>query len=457
MDVKNKKVTVVGLGRTSMALVRLLLREGALPFVTDASNIAALQPMKEELEELGVPYECGGHSDRAFRDAAVVIPSPGVPPAIEAIRRAVDAGARCIGEMEFAFSYSRSRIIAVTGTNGKTTTTELMRQMIEACGHTVLLAGNNASPFSEAVMADPAPESMVLEVSSYQLELIETFHPWIGVLLNVTEDHLARHGTLEEYAAAKSKLFAHQIPGEFAIVNADDPICGRIAKTIGVPVQGFSVSRQPEAGLWLDGDVIRHDGDAVARTRDVLLPGRHNLENVLAALTAMRVGGFDWESVLEGLRSFEGVEHRLERIACIDGVDYINDSKSTNLGSLKVALESFDAPLVLIAGGRGKGGDYSELRAVVTERVSTLITLGEDAPRIEEAFEGAVPSLRAIDMDDAVAKGAEAAPEGGIVLLSPACASFDMYSNFEERGRDFKRAVEGLRRSRNGAPERVTV
>ena len=457
MDVKNKKVTVVGLGRTSMALVRLLLREGAMPYVTDASNSAALQPMKEELEELGVPYECGGHSARAFRGAAVVIPSPGVPPGIEAIRRAVAAGAGCIGEMEFAFPYCRSRIIAVTGTNGKTTTTELMRRMIEACGHTVLLAGNNAFPFSEAVMAEPVPEFIVLEVSSYQLELIETFHPWIGVLLNVTEDHLARHGTLEEYAAAKAKLFAYQIPGEFAIVNADDPICERIAETPGVLMQRFSITRQVDAGLWLDGDVIRNGGGAVAETGDVVLPGRHNLENVLAALAAMGAGGFDSESVVGGLRAFEGVEHRLERIASIGGVEYINDSKSTNLDSLKVALESFDAPLVLIAGGRGKGGDYSELRAAVAERVSTLITIGEDGPRIEEAFAGAVASLRAIGMDDAVAKAAEAAREGGIVLLSPACASFDMYSNFEERGRDFKRAVEALRRSSKGVHERKTA
>ncbi len=457
MDVKNKKVTVVGLGRTSLALVRLLLREGAMPYVSDASNIAALQPMKEELEELGVPYECGGHSARAFTGASVVIPSPGVPPTIAAIRRAVGAGARCMSEMEFAFPYCRSKIIAVTGTNGKTTTTELIKRMIEACGHTVLLAGNNASPFSEAVMADAAPEFIVLEVSSYQLELIESFHPWIGVLLNVTEDHLARHGTLEEYAAAKAKLFAHQIAGEFAIVNANDPTCERIAETLGVPVHRFSMSQRVDVGLWLDGNVIRKGGDALADTRDVSLPGRHNIENALAALTAMCVGGFDWEGVLQGLRAFEGVEHRLERVASIDGVEYINDSKSTNLDSLRVALESFDAPLVLIAGGRGKGGAYAELRATVAERVSTLVTIGEDAARIEEAFAGAVPSLRAIDMDDAVAKAAEAALEGGVVLLSPACASFDMYSNFEERGRDFKRAVEALRSSGDGARERMTA
>ena len=464
MDVKNKKVTVVGMGRTSMALVRLLLREGAMPYVTDASKAAALQPMREQLEELGVPYECGGHSISAFEDAAVVIPSPGVPPSIEAIGRAVEAGAACISEMEFAFPYCRSKIIAVTGTNGKTTTTELIRQMIEACGQSVLLAGNNDSPFSEAVMVEPAPEFIVLEASSYQLELIQTFHPWIGVLLNLTEDHLTRHGTMEEYAAAKANLFAHQGPGEIGIVNADDPLCSGFARrragTSGielVPMHRFSVSQRLETGLWLDVNTIRKGDTAIAETGDVRLPGRHNLENVLAALAVMSNGGFTWDKVLEALRSFEGVEHRLERVASIDGVEYINDSKSTNLESLKVALESFDAPLVLIAGGRGKGSDYAALRGPVAQRVSTLITMGEDAPLIEDAVEAAVPALRAIDMADAVAKAAQAASAGGVVLLSPGCASFDMYSNFEERGRDFKRAVEELRLPRHGATERMTA
>lgn len=464
MDVKNKKVTVVGMGRTSMALVRLLLREGAMPYVTDASNAAALLPMREQLEELGVPYECGGHSASAFKDAAVVVPSPGVPPAIEGVARAVEDGAACISEMEFAFPYCRSKIIAVTGTNGKTTTTELIRHMIDACGHGVLLAGNNDFPFSEAVMVEPAPEFIVLEVSSYQLELIHTFHPWIGVLLNLTEDHLARHGTMEDYASAKANMFAHQGPGEFGIVNADDPLCSKLAEgragTSGlvlVPMHRFSASQRLETGLWLDGDTIRNGDAAVAETRDIHLPGRHNLENVLAALAVMSLGSFALDKVLGALRSFEGVEHRLEHVASIKGVDYINDSKSTNLDSLKVALESFDAPLVLIAGGRGKGSDYAALRGRVVQRVSTLIAMGEDAPLIEEALAGEVPALRATDMADAVAKAAQAAPAGGVVLLSPGCASFDMYSNFEERGRDFKRAVEELRLQKHGATERMTA
>ena len=238
-------------------------------------------------------------------------------------------------------------------------------------------------------------------------------------------------------------------------MNADDPLCAGLVQ--GRAVRRFSLSQRPETGLWLDGDTIRNGETAIAQTRDVHLPGRHNLENVLAALAVMSIGAFTWDKVLEALRSFEGVEHRLERIASIDGVDYINDSKSTNLDSLKVAIESFSAPLVLIAGGRGKGGEYSALRCPVARRVSTLITMGEDAALIEEALSGEVPAIRAVDMDDAVAKAAQAAPAGGVVLLSPGCASFDMYSNFEERGRDFKRAVEELRSSQHGAPESMTA
>ena len=457
MDVKNKKVTVVGMGRTSVALVGLLLREGAIPSVTDASNSSGLHGFREQFEELGVLYECGGHSSKAFQSAALVIPSPGVSPAIEPIRRAVKAGAECVSEMEFAFAYCRSKIIAVTGTNGKTTTTELIRHMIEACGRTVLIAGNNDSPFSEAVMADPAPEYIVLEVSSYQLDLVAEFHPWIGALLNITEDHLERHGTMEQYAAAKAKLFEKLRPDEFGIVNADDALCQKIAADVSGPMQGFSVSRKLEAGLWLDGDTIRNGGEDVAKVSDVTLPGRHNLENVLAALSVMSLGNFAWEGVLDGLRSFEGVEHRLERVACFDGVEYVNDSKSTNLDSLKVALESFEAPIVLIAGGRGKGGDYGMLYELVEERVSTLIAIGEDAAAIEEAFAGAARVVGASDMADAVAKAGAAAQAGGVVLLSPGCASFDMYSNFEERGRVFKAVVEGFQGPNTGASARMTA
>jgi len=441
MDVRGRKVTVVGMGRTGVAVARLLLREGALPFVTDSEEEGKLARFRAELDALNVRYEYGGHSEAAFADTTMIIPSPGVPPGIEPLARAREHGIPVLSEMEFASRYSRSRTVAVTGTNGKTTTTELLRCLIAACGHSALLAGNNDMPFSTAVMAEPAPEYVVLEVSSYQLENARQFRPWIGVVLNVTPDHLSRHGIIQAYAAIKARLFACQGPGDVAVVNADDPYTAVMKPPGNVAVWRFSLKTLQERGLWLDGDIIRERAEAIGRREDIRLLGRHNLENALAALTAMRAGGFPWDKTLEGLRRFRGVEHRIEHTATVDGVDFYNDSKATNIDSLRAALESFDRPIILIAGGRGKGSDYRVLRDLIKARVRRIITIGEDAPCFEEAFGDLTPAQRARGMADAVAQATAAATSGDIVLLSPGCASFDMYENFEHRGRVFKEEV----------------
>jgi len=441
MDVKGKKVAVVGMGETCLALVRLLLRERAHPFVTEAGDNPKIAARRAELEALGVSCEVGGHTDAAFRDAALIIPSPGVPPSIEHVRRAAARGAEVVGEIEFAFPFCRSRILAVTGTNGKTTTTELLRTLVEACGHFVALAGNNAFPFSAAVTLDPQPEFVVLEVSSYQLETAHRFRPWIGAVLNVTPDHLARHGDLDGYAAVKARMFANLQPGDAAVVNHDDPLVRGMAAGSPASVWPFSLEARIENGLWLDGDAIRHGDEVAARVSDTTLPGRHNLQNVLCALTMMRAGGFNWPKTLEGLRAFRGVEHRIEHVARLNDVDFYNDSKSTNIDSLKVALESFDRPIVLIAGGEGKGSDYRVLRDLVRKHVGRMVTIGLDAPKLEDAFGDLVTAERAADMQDAVDRAERAAAAGDVVLLSPACASFDMFDNFEHRGRVFKECV----------------
>lgn len=442
-DVKNKHVTVVGMGRTSVAAARLLLREGALPFVSDSENRSNMAAFKEELEALGVPYECGNHSPLAFRRAEIIMPSPGVPPSIEPIAHAVGNGAKLLSELDFAFSHCNKPILAVTGTNGKTTTTELLAALVRACGHRVALAGNNATPFSAALMG-PEFDYVVLEISSYQLESSRVFHPWIGAILNVTPDHLARHKSIEQYAAEKARMFARQTPQEFALVNADDAICAGLAGGTTAQRREFSLQKRVDEGLWLDGDIIREDAREVARRADIPLPGRHNAANALAALTMARAGGFDWEKCLAGLRSFRAVEHRIESVTTLDGVQYFNDSKSTNIDSLRVALESFDRPIVLIAGGRGKGSDYRVLRDLVAKHVKALITIGEDAPKLEAAFGDLAPFVRAQSMDEAAHRAQERASRGDVVLLSPGCASFDWFSNFEERGKVFKRAVAGL-------------
>ncbi len=444
MDVRGKKVTVVGLGQTALALARLLVREGAKPFVTERNSGPRLEPLQAALSALGVPHEVGGHSTEAFLDAVLVIPSPGVSPTIPPIAQAVESGAELVSEMEFAFGCCRSRLLAVTGTNGKTTTTELLRALVDGCGRSVQLAGNNAFPFSAAVALDPAPEYIVLEVSSYQLENARTFRPWIAGALNVTPDHLARHGSVEEYARIKARIFAEQDAGDFAVINADDPIVSRMRPGKAATVWPFSLTRPVENGLWIDGAAIMHGPSKVAAVSDVRLPGRHNLENALCALSMMRAGGFDWDKTLAALRLFKGVEHRIEFVMERNGVAFYNDSKSTNIDSLKVALESFESPVVLIAGGEGKGADYRVLRDLVARTVKALVTIGDDAAKLEDAFGDLVATQRAADMADAVRRAAATAAGGGVVLLSPACASFDMFDNFEHRGWVFKECVLAL-------------
>ena len=445
MELHGQKIVVVGMGRTALSAVKLLLREGARPRVSEIQSRDLHETACDELEALGVPYECGGHSANFFEGARLILPGPGVPPGLPVIAEACSHGARLICELDLAFAFCPARVIAVTGTNGKTTTTALVNHLVSTCGHSTLLAGNNDLPFSAAVM-EPAPLYVVLEVSSYQLALCNDFKPWIGAVLNLTPDHLARHNTLNEYAAAKARMFTRQSDGDMAEVNDDDPWTAGMHVPARACRMAFSMQHAVESGLWLDGEIIREGLAEVARATDTRLPGRHNLSNVLAALTIMRAGGFDWPRVLEGLRSFGGVEHRIEYVATIGHVDYYNDSKSTNLDSLRVALESFDRPVVLIAGGEGKGSDYGILRDVVHGHVKHLVTLGKDAPALEAAFGGLVETERAASLGDAVERAAASASPGEAVLLSPACASFDMFKNFEERGRIFKQCVGELAR-----------
>lgn len=443
-DVRGKKVTVIGMGRTAAALVRLLLREGAEPFVTDAGDSPRLEPFAQELAQLGVPHERGGHTDAAFREAAFIIPSPGVPPNLPQIRAAVASGSRVIGEMEFAATCCRSRILAVTGTNGKTTTTELLRACIAACGHSVDLCGNNARPLSEAVTADPAPLYLVVEVSSYQLETIRLFRPWIAAVLNVTPDHITRHPTIEEYVAVKARIFENQGAGDVAVVNADDPWTAAMAKGGAQRRVPFSLTETLEDGVHLEGSHIVCDKHLLAYVDDVRIPGKHNLSNVFAALAMLWAGRFPMDKVRQGLYGFTGVEHRIETVLTHNHVTWINDSKATNLDSLKVALDSMKRPVVLIAGGRGKGDDYRKLRPHMKAMVRTVIALGEDAPKIGQAWGDLTPVRLAADMADAVARAAAVAQRGDVVLLSPGCASFDQFDDFEHRGRVFKECVREI-------------
>jgi UDP-N-acetylmuramoylalanine--D-glutamate ligase len=442
MDLHDKAVTVVGLGRSALAAARLLRRLGARPFVTDSGPGAPA--IREALRDLGIPFEVDGHSPAAFAEADLLVMSPGVPAAIAPVAAARAAGTPVWAELELAARHCPAPVLAVTGTNGKTTTTELLRAMLAACGHEVALAGNNATAFSEVALRPAPPDYVVLEVSSYQLETTDTFHPWIAAVLNLSPDHLARHGDMAGYAAAKARIFARQGAGDAAVINLDDPAVAAMPTPEGTARVGFSQARRVEGGLWLDGAVLRWDDTPLMTLADFPLPGRHNRENLLAALAMARAGGFAPDAVVAGARAFRGVEHRIEAVLAFDGITVYNDSKSTNLDSLRVALESFDGPIVLIAGGVGKGADYAPLRDLVAARVRRLVTVGEDAPKLEAAFGGLVACGRADSMRDAVAQAYAAARPGDVVLLSPGCASFDWYGNFEERGADFKHWARAL-------------
>jgi UDP-N-acetylmuramoylalanine--D-glutamate ligase len=441
MEYTGKQVSVFGLGRSAVGAARLLLHLGAVPFVTDASEQPGQASHRAELEKLGIAYEVGGHTVRALEVAQLAVVSPGVPASIPPLCKLRDKGIPVWSELELGARHCTATTLAVTGTNGKTTTTELLHVMGKACGYAVGLAGNNDQPLSAAVLDSPQPNFMVLEVSSYQLECADAFCPHIAAVLNLTPDHLGRHKTMEGYAQAKSRLFRRQGAGHTALLNADDEWIAALPTPDGSARSFFSLERKVEAGLWLDGDCIREGDTAVAFATDCPLPGRHNLENAVAALAMARAAGWDWDGVLAGLRAFQGVEHRIERVAEIAGAAYYNDSKSTNVDSMRVALESFSGPLVLIAGGEGKGGGYTAIVDLVRERVRDLIVMGADATRLEADLGACANVLQANDMAHAVSLARRHAAVGDVVLLSPGCASFDMYANFEERGKDFKTCV----------------
>ena len=463
-SMRNKRVALLGLGRSSVAAARLVQLHGAVPFVSDNNDNDKLKPYRKTLEQFGIAYEVGGHTNKAFQNPDMVVLSPGVPANLPILAPLRQVNVPIIGELELASRFYTGCILAVTGTNGKTTTTRLLHHMLQSCGHSVMLAGNNETPFSEVVCMEKHPDYVVLEVSSYQLESTDCFHPHIAAVLNLTPDHLGRHGSMETYAQVKARIFAHQQQGDRLVLNYDDAVVkNMLAFDRHVPneesidsnrylehskhpvIHYFSLKEPVPCGLWVDGDTILDEtGATVAQCSDFTLPGNHNLSNALAALTMMRAGSFSWEATLQGMRSFLAVEHRIEPVASIDGVQFYNDSKSTNIDSLRVALESFDKPLTLIAGGQGKGSDYTVLRPLIQDKVTCLVTLGEDAPKFEAAFGDIVPFKRATSMQDAVEQAFSSTPTGGVVLLSPGCASFDMYDNFESRGDDFKELVHNL-------------
>ncbi len=446
LSVDNRQVVVTGAGLSGRAAAELLADRGARVTLTDRVAVAGTDGLRAR----GIAIEIGAHRPALFAAADLVVLSPGVSPTEPAVQAARAAGVPVIGEIELASRWLAGRLIAITGTKGKSTTTTLAARMLQDAGFDAPAGGNIGLALSAQVAASTPDSLHVVEVSSFQLETTDRFHPWIAVLLNLSPDHLDRHASFEEYAAAKARVFANQTPADWAVINADDPAALALARRGRARRLDFALEARLAEGVTVeDGAIVRRAGAQITPLvplASVGLPGRHLLSDVLAAVAVGTLAGVP-PAVMRGtVEAFRGLEHALERVAEIGGVQFVNDSKATNIAATRRALESFDRGVVAIMGGRFKGGRFEDLRDLVRARATGVVAIGEAAPQIHAALGDLVPVSDAASMADAVRQAARMAAPGGVVLLAPACASFDMFKDYADRGRAFKEAVKGIGR-----------
>ena len=458
IELRGKRVLVVGLARTGVATSLFCAVRGAVVTATDARTENEIGAEIAKLREAGVALELGGHQERTFLAQDLIIPSPGVPADAPLLQSARGKGITVWSEIELAYRFLKGKLIGITGSNGKTTTTSLVEYILKSAGFSTILAGNIGTPLIGCVEASRDDTATVVELSSFQLELIETFRPNIAVFLNLTPDHLDRHGSMKAYGAAKARLFENQTGEDFAILNADDPATTPYAPT-RPQLLWFSRKQRVAEGAYLRGEeiVFRHAGveEAVMKRGEIPLAGAHNLENVLAAVSATRIAGAGAVAIAKGVRSFAGVEHRLEFVAEIGGVRFYNDSKATNVDATLKALDAFPGRILVILGGKDKGSDYTALQKALRERAILALLIGAAAEKIEKQIAGSVAVEHAGTLERAVEIASHAAQPGDVVLLAPACASFDQFQNYEHRGRTFKELVAQLEhRSANAATRR---
>jgi UDP-N-acetylmuramoylalanine--D-glutamate ligase len=447
MELNGKRALVVGLGKSGVASALFMKAHGARVTVSDTKSGDELRNEIPVLLDHGITVETGGHGDRTFRGQDLIVVSPGVPVDAPPLVQARSLGETVIGEIELAAQFLPGPIVAITGSNGKTTTTTLTGEIMTAAGLPTLVGGNIGTPaISLAERAKPETV-VVLEISSFQLETIQTFRPKIAVVLNVTPDHLDRHRTFEIYTDAKAKIFENQQGSDFAVLNADDPTCVAMGNRTRAQLFWFSRQKEVQQGAWVrDGNIVFRDSQGqreILQVSEIPLKGAHNLENVLAAVCSGVLMGCAPEKVRQAVQDFKAVEHRLEFVATIGGVDYYNDSKATNVDATTKALESFPANIHLILGGKDKGSDYTVLNDLIRQRVKRIYTIGAAAGKIESQVKGA-EIVHAETLENAIRKAHATAQPGDVVLLAPACASFDQFKNYEHRGRVFKDIVLGL-------------
>jgi UDP-N-acetylmuramoylalanine--D-glutamate ligase len=450
------RVLVVGLARTGVATALFCATHNAKVTATESRLEDELGDVPAKLREAGVALELGGHTERLFLEQDLIVPSPGVPSDHPFLLAARSKKITIWSEIELAYRFQEGKLIGITGSNGKTTTTSLVHHILANSGVEAILAGNVGTPLISRVEAMNARTVAVVELSSFQLELIERFRPDIGVMLNLTPDHLDRHKTMEAYLAAKARLFENQTELDAAVLNADDaPTVGHTPKK--PQVFWFSRKQAVKQGACLKGEdiVVAHQAgeDFVMKAQEIPLVGAHNLENVLAAVTAARLAGVHGASIGKAVKTFAGVEHRLEFVAEIDGVKYYNDSKATNVDATLKALDAFPGRILVILGGKDKGSDYTVLQKPLREKAILALLIGAASEKIEKQIAGSVAMELAETIERAVHIASQAAQAGDIVLLAPACASFDQFRSYEHRGRAFKELVGQIRRKSNGTIE----
>src|SRR5690242_8361233 len=450
MDLNGKRALVVGLGKSGVASALFMKAQGARVTVSDTKSGDDLRNEIPVLLDHGITVETGGHGERTFSNQDLIVVSPGVPVDAPPLVQARSLGESVIGEIELAAQFLPGPIVAITGSNGKTTTTTLTGEIMTASGFPALVGGNIGTPaISLAERAKPGTV-IVLEISSFQLETIQSFRPKVAVVLNVTPDHLDRHRTFEIYAAAKTRIFENQQSEDCAVLNADDSTCVAMSKKTRAQIYWFSRQKEVERGAWVrEGNIVFRDGSGqreIMQVSEVPLKGAHNLENVLAALCASLLMGCAAEQIRQAVHDFKAVEHRLEFVASIGGVHYYNDSKATNVDATIKALESFPANIHLILGGKDKGSDYTVLNELLRQRVKRVYTIGTAAGKIESQIKGP-EVVHAETLENAIRQAHASAQAGDVVLLAPACASFDQFKSYEHRGRVFKEAVQGMAKS----------
>ncbi len=448
MNIEGKKISIIGAVRSGVGAAKLARRNGGIPFVSDAANEAALAKNIKALIDAGIDYETGGHSDKVY-DCDLMVVSPGVPSDAKVIVEAKVRNIEIVSELEFASRFCKGTIVGITGTNGKTTTTTMLNFVLNKAGRKSYSAGNIGLAFSEIADKVKEDEVVSLEISSFQLDFISTFKPKYSVVLNITPDHLDRYeNDLQKYIDSKIGITTNQSVEDYFIFWNEDKFISANKTNSAVNEIPFSIDSELSRGVFIRVDkIVFADGgteETVCGVEDIRLKGKHNLLNSLAVTAVAKLLKLPNEEIKSGLSEFEGVEHRLEFVRELNGVIFVNDSKATNVDSVWYALQSFENPLILILGGKDKGNDYSQIKELIKSRVKKIIAIGSSATKIAEFFNGAVPVEIKVKMEDAVIGGYESAEKGDVVLLSPACASFDMFDNYEHRGDTFKKIVMEL-------------